>query len=77
MKRRKLWAFCSCCHGITKFRVGACLWYAPPAQVKAVRAGRSFRKATVNSVKGALELGLWAANRPDEFVRTHKVRAKA
>eukprot|EP00903_Cladosiphon_okamuranus_P012140 g11389.t1 len=40
--------------------------------VKAVKAGRSFRKATVGSVKGALELGLWAANRPDEFVRTHK-----
>eukprot|EP00752_Nemacystus_decipiens_P008128 g7268.t1 len=40
--------------------------------VKAVRAGRSFRKATFSSMKGALEIGLWAATRPDEFMRKHK-----
>lgn len=43
------------------------------AQVKAVRAGRSFRKATACSTKGALELGLWAASRPEEFEMENQV----
>lgn len=31
------------------------------------------RKATINSVKGALELGLWAADRPEEFIKNQQV----
>lgn len=42
-------------------------------QVKSVKAGRSLRRATQRPMKGALELGLWAASRPEDFARANTV----
>ena len=39
-----------------------------------MRAGRSLREATCSSLKGALELGLWAASQPQELARINLVR---
>lgn len=61
-------AGCSYVAGCCKMRYGMI------PQVKSVKAGRSLRRATQKPMKGALEIGLWAASRPEGFARANKVR---
>lgn len=58
--------------------VSCCLFLCLPCelveQIKSIKAGRSLRQTTQSSMKGTLELGLWAASRPEDFIKKHLVR---